>query len=296
MFLPAACYAWLSLAVANQPPSAYPKANLLIEPADLAHSTRADQWVILDARGKGKYQDGHIPGAVVIDPLAWARAFGEGTDQAGWVKRIGALGIDVDSKVVVYDDAQAKDAARIWWILRYWGIKDVRLLNGGWKGWLASNGAIEKKERLPRPVEPKLAARSDQLATKKQLLESLKDRPPQLVDARSRGEYCGTEETAKRNGAIPGAVHLEWSDTLDPKTGRFKSAAELAKLFQAAGIDPAKPAVTYCQSGGRAAVLAFALELMGGKEVRNYYRSWSEWGNAEDTPIVKPVPKSPQLR
>src|SRR5581483_4984154 len=149
--------------------------------------------------------------------------------------------------------------------------------------------AIEKKERLPRPVEPKLAALSDRLATKKQLLESLKDKPPQLVDARSTGEFCGTEETAKRNRAIPDAVHLEWSNTLDAKTGRFKNAEELAKLFKEAGIDPAKPAVTYCQSGGRAAVLAFALELMGGKEVRNYYRSWAEWGNAEDTPIVKPM-------
>jgi thiosulfate/3-mercaptopyruvate sulfurtransferase len=288
MFLPAACCALLSLAAANQKPSTYPKADLLIEPTEIANSTRADLLLILDARGKGKYQDGHIPGAVVVDPVAWARAFGEGTDRSGWTKRMGDLGIDVNTKIVVYDDAQAKDAARIWWILRYWGVKDVRLLNGGWKGWLAINGAIEKKESQPRTTEPKLTALGERLATKKQLLDSLKDKPPQLVDTRSTGEYCGTEETARRNGAIPGAVHLEWSDTLDPRTGRFKSAAELTKLFQEAGIDPAKPAVTYCQSGGRAAVLAFALELMGGKEVRNYYRSWSEWGNAEDTPIVKP--------
>jgi thiosulfate/3-mercaptopyruvate sulfurtransferase len=65
----------------------------------------------------------------------------------------------------------------------------------------------------------------------------------------------------------------------------------LTKLFRDAGIDPARPATTYCQSGGRAAVLAFVVELMGGKEVRNYYRSWSEWGNADDTPIEKPKKK-----
>jgi thiosulfate/3-mercaptopyruvate sulfurtransferase len=110
------------------------------------------------------------------------------------------------------------------------------------------------------------------------------------VDARSAEEYCGTADTAKRNGAIPGAVHLEWSDTVD-KAGRFKSPEELTKLFREAGIDPSRPSITYCQSGGRAAVMAFALELMGGKDVRNYYRSWSEWGNSEDTPVVKPGPK-----
>jgi thiosulfate/3-mercaptopyruvate sulfurtransferase len=99
------------------------------------------------------------------------------------------------------------------------------------------------------------------------------------------------EKKAKRSGAIPGARHLEWSDTLDRKTGKFKTAPELAKLFKEAGVDPKKPAVTYCQSGGRAALLAFVVELMGGKEVRNYYRSWSEWGNDPETPIVKPRPK-----
>jgi thiosulfate/3-mercaptopyruvate sulfurtransferase len=272
-------------------PAANPRTDLLIEPAQLAKAIPTHEFVVLDARGKGKYQDGHIPGAVIVDPVGWARAFGNGDDKDGWTKRIGELGIDTDTRVVVYDDAMAKDAARIWWILRYWGVKDVRLLNGGWKGWAEANSAMEKTPTQPRPVQPKLTPLAERLATKKQLLDQLKDKPPQLVDARSTGEFCGTEETAKRNGAIPGAAHLEWSDTLDPKTGRFKSAEELTKLFKEAGIDPAKPAVTYCQSGGRAAVMAFALELMGGKEVRNYYRSWSEWGNAEDTPIGKPNPK-----
>jgi thiosulfate/3-mercaptopyruvate sulfurtransferase len=92
---------------------------------------------------------------------------------------------------------------------------------------------------------------------------------------------------AKRGGAIPGAKHLEWSDLLDKKTQRFKSPAALSRLFKQAGIDPKKPAVTYCQSGGRASVMAFALELMGAKGVQNYYPGWAEWGNAADTPVEK---------
>src|SRR5262249_32147583 len=111
------------------------------------------------------------------------------------------------------------------------------------------------------------------------------------IDARSEGEYCGETKNAKRGGAIPGAVHLEWSDLIDKKTQKFKSPEELTKLFKDAGIDLKRPTVTYCQSGGRAAVMAFGLELMGARNVRNYYRSWSEWGNDENTPIVKPPSK-----
>ena len=111
------------------------------------------------------------------------------------------------------------------------------------------------------------------------------------MDARSKGEFCGTADTARKNGAIPGAVHLEWTETLDPKTKRFKSPAELLALLAERHIDVNKPAVTYCQSGGRAAAVAFVLELMGGNQVANYYRSWAEWGNAADTPVVQPPAK-----
>jgi thiosulfate/3-mercaptopyruvate sulfurtransferase len=195
--------------------------------------------------------------------------------------------------VVIYDDNQGRDAARIWYILRYWGVKDVRLLNGGYPAWKASNGKTTKDNVTVTTSASDIEKQPGRLTTKDQLLQLLKSQPPQIVDARSDGEYCGTQETAKRNGAIPGAKHLEWSDTIDKKTGKFKSADDLAKLFKEAGIDPSKPAVTYCQSGGRAAVLAFTLELMGGKDVSNYYRSWAEWGNDPDTPIEKPQKSKP---
>src|SRR5206468_2590695 len=130
-----------------------------------------------------------------------------------------------------------------------WGVRDVRLLNGGWGGWVKAGGKIEKGENKPAPVTPNLVAQTGRLATKADVLAALKGKPGQILDARSIGEHCGMVEKAKRSGAIPGAIHLEWSDTLDRKTGRFKSAGELARLFKDAGIDPARPATTYCQSG-----------------------------------------------
>jgi thiosulfate/3-mercaptopyruvate sulfurtransferase len=274
---------------ADKPKPGYARPYLLIEPAELAKPDAAKKFVILDARGKASYRAGHVPGAVHIDAPQWAKAFAKGQDRADWVKRVGSLGIEVNSPVVVYDDAKNNAAARMWWILRFWGVKDVRLLNGGWNGWVASGGRTEKGETKPKPTEPDLKAHPERLATKGQILGGLKEKTPgQLVDTRSTGEYCGEIKTAKRNGTVPGARHLEWTDTMDAKTGRFKTAPQLAKLFADAGIDPSRPATTFCQSGGRASVMAFVLELMGGKPARNYYRSWAEWGNTPETPVVTP--------
>jgi thiosulfate/3-mercaptopyruvate sulfurtransferase len=271
---------------------AYPKPSLLVEPGVLAGAGQAKEFVILDARDRAKYDQGHVPGARWVDHAAWAKAFGDGKDAAGWGMRIGALGVGRESRVVVYDDNRAKDAARIWWILRYWGVEDARLLNGGWTGWTKGGHSTEKREPAAAAVAFAARAMPDRLATKEELLESLTGGKVQIVDARSSGEFCGTEKlTNKRAGAIPGAKHLEWVDLLDKDTQRFKPAPELKKLIDDAGIRLDRPTATHCQSGGRAAVMAFGLELMGAKDVSNYYRSWSEWGNDDATPVETPKAK-----
>ncbi len=208
-------------------------------------------------------------------------------DADAWSKRIGSLGVGADTQVVVYDDNHAKDAARVWWILRYWGVKDVRLLNGGWVGWDKGKHPTDKTDAVIKSSEFKAVAATERMATKDELLKSLSGGKFQIVDARSEGEFCGTDALKnKRAGAIPGSKQLEWIDLLDKDTHRFKSPDELKKLFDAAGVKLDRPTATHCQSGGRAAVMAYGLELMGAKDERNYYKSWSEWGNADDTPVV----------
>jgi thiosulfate/3-mercaptopyruvate sulfurtransferase len=271
--------------------AAYPRGELLIEPTQLAQPDVAKHYVILDARAAAKYKKSHVPNAYWVDHEQWAKAFGTGKDADGWSKRIGGLGIGAKSKVIVYDDNNTKDAARIWWLLRYWGVEDVRLLNGGWVGWQTGKYPTEESERTPVATTFTAKPRADRLATKEQLLDSLKNGKLQIVDARSEKEFCGTEKlTNKRAGAIPGAKQLEWIDLLDQETQRFKPVADLKKLFEEAGIRLDQPTATHCQSGGRAAVMLFGMELMGAKNVSNY-SSWSEWGNAEDTPIVPGKPK-----
>lgn len=282
-------FAPLSVRAADE---AYPKPDLLVEPAALAKPGEAKKLVVLDARSREKYAKDHLPGARWVDHAEWAKGFGEGTDADGWGKRIGQLGIGADSRVVVYDDNHSKDAARVWWILRYWGVEDVRLLNGGWVGWEKGGHPTETAETAPVPVKFVAKARAGRLATKDDLLKSLDGNKVQIVDARSEKEFCGLDKlTNMRAGAIPGAKQLEWIDLLDKDTQRFKGSGDMKKLFDGAGIKLDEPTATHCQSGGRAAVMAFGLELMGAKDVSNYYKSWSEWGNAKDTPVVTPKKK-----
>lgn len=265
----------------------YPNPGLLVEPDGL----ELREFVVLDARPIDAFTAGRVPGARWVDASDWSKGFDQGQDIEGWRRRIGQLGLDRSSKVVVYDDNLTKDAARIWWILRFWGFDDVRLLNGGWKGWQASGRDTEQSPSVqPTPTRPELRPIAERLATKERLLSALDSHDLQIIDSRSEAEFCGEEALKnKRAGAIPGAVHLEWDDLLEPKSGRFLPPDEMSKQFVTAGIDLGRPAATHCQSGGRASVMAFAMELMGAKDVSNYYRSWHEWSNAEDTPVVKGV-------
>jgi thiosulfate/3-mercaptopyruvate sulfurtransferase len=284
----------LAMLTLGQPAAqGYPRPELLIEASELAKPEVATRYRILDTRPAKDWDKAHIPLSVRVDVADWSKKFTKEQDPTTWEKELGSRGMDVDIPVVVTGE-NLQEAARVWWILRYWGIKDVRILNGGWSAWTAGNHPVAKgPDEKPnfRPTQPKLVAAEKRLATLQQVKDSLKDHGLQIVDARSEAEFCGDTKTAKRNGAIPGAINLEWKELVDAKTKKFKSPGELEQLFKKASIDLAKPAVAHCQSGGRSSVMVFAMELMGGADVRNYYRSWAEWGNAEDTPVVIPKKK-----
>ena len=266
----------------------YPNGKIVIEADALVQLVKgdADKIAIFDARGEKDYKAGHVPGAIILPAADWSKAVPD--TPTAWGKRLADLGVTGQTPIVVYARTDVREAARAWWLLKYAGADDVRLLNGGYPAWEKSGGAAETKVNLAKPIAvSKPSGNAARLAEKKDVLDILKDKKAQILDARSDGEFCGSEAKAKHGGHIPGAIPLEWSELLD-KDKKFKSPAELNKLFVEKKIDLDKPAVTYCQSGGRAAVLAFGLELMGAKNVRNYYKSWSEWGNADDTPVEVP--------
>ena len=274
---------------ADPAPAKYARPEILAAAADILKPEQREKLRILDARAAEKYASGHVPGAVNVPLAVWAKAIIEGkADAAFWKAELAAVGVAPGKTAVVYAE-DVRDAAKAWWFLHTAGVSEIRLLNGGWEGYVAAKGEVEKTPAkvTAEPHDWKLAP--ERVATKDDLLKLLKDGNATVVDARSDDEFTGEKLSSKRGGHVPGAAHLEWTDLLDAKTKEFKPAGELAKLIAERKIDISKSCVTYCQGGGRAAVMAFGLRLMGADDVRNYYRSWGEWGNDPDTPVVKPA-------
>jgi thiosulfate/3-mercaptopyruvate sulfurtransferase len=128
---------------------------------------------------------------------------------------------------------------------------------------------------------------AETLATWKEVRAALGRRDAVILDTRTEEEYSGTTVRARRGGAIPGAVHIEWTRNLSP-CGEFKDAAELKRMYRDAGVTPDREVITYCQGGYRAAHSYLALRLLGYPRVRSYVGSWKEWGDREDLPVEVP--------
>lgn len=267
---------------------AKPETSLLIEPAELQSRLSDPRLRILDVRSEDDFASGHIPGAVRVDVAAWKTlALSENGlhDKDAWAEKVGALGIRRETPVVVYGGPMP-ETARVWWTLKYLGVEDAALLNGGWRVWSNENRPVEDTATTVEPVKFEPALQDARLEEIDALKQRIGDEDVAIVDCRSTDEFTGRLALGKRGGHIPGAAHLEWSDLLD-NDGRFKPRAELQAMFLERGIVPGKTAVAHCQSGGRATVNAFALELLGYPDVKVYYQSWQEWSADEDAPVEK---------
>ena len=152
------------------------------------------------------------------------------------------LGISLDSQVVVYGST-LPDTARIWWTLKYLGLQNVTILDGGWKLWIKEKRPTDTVSPTIEAVnfEPKFQA--DRLEEIDSLKKSVRSGKVTVVDARSTDEFTGKEVRGKRGGHIPGAKHLEWKELL-AEDGRFKSPEQLRELFRQRGIQPNQTAVT----------------------------------------------------
>jgi thiosulfate/3-mercaptopyruvate sulfurtransferase len=218
---------------------------MLIEPGDLKKQLNQPGLRILDTRPQADYARGHIPGAVRVDVKAWqelGKKPGGFHDATAWGEKVGQLGIGPASHVVVYG-ATLTDTARVWWTLKYLGLRDVAILNGGWQLWGHQKRPIETTSPTIEPAkfEPKFQA--DRLEEIDSLKKSLRSGAATVVDARSTDEFTGKEVRGKRGGHIPGAKLLEWKELL-ADDGRFKTPEQLRELFRKRGITPEQTAVT----------------------------------------------------
>jgi thiosulfate/3-mercaptopyruvate sulfurtransferase len=244
-----------------------------------------------DARAE--FVAAHIPGAVFFDidgisdhttalphMLPTAAAFAEA---------VGALGIGRDDRVVVYDVRGVVSAARVWWTFRAFGHDRVAVLDGGLRAWMAEGRPTEAGEPSPAPRRFRAALRPELVRDLDAMRANLGSRREQVVDARSRGRFEGTEPEPRsglRGGHIPGSLSLPY-ETLYRPDGTLLPPDGLRAAFDAAGVDLGKPVTTTCGSGITASVLALALHVVGRPDAAVYDGSWTEWGGRNDTPVER---------
>ena len=271
--------------------------HLLISPRELAAAIEADpsaRPLVLDMRAPEAYAAGHVPGALHLD--LWGLSLTD-TDPAplnafSWmIEHVLAIhGVSASTPVVIYDENTGIRSARAFWFFEYFGHPSVRVLDGGFGAWSRAQLPTTRDASPPPKSEWTGSREARTLATWREVKAALSQPNIVILDTRSDGEYCGTTVRAKRGGAIPGAVHIEWTRNLTPE-GEFKPAAELQQMYEGAGVTKDREVITYCQGGYRAAHAYLALRLLGYPQVRNYLGSWKEWGDREDLPLeVKGAP------
>jgi thiosulfate/3-mercaptopyruvate sulfurtransferase len=240
--------------------------------------------------GRDSYMSSHIPGSVFFDINAIADP---DTDlphmlpsPVAFAEAAGALGLDREATIVVYDAHGIYSAPRVWWTLRTMGYEQVFVLDGGLKAWCAAGHPIATVDTVPDAARVAVAFAPDLVVDIADVTDILADGSAQIVDARSAGRFRGEAPEPRaslRSGHMPGALNLPFDTVLNPD-GTLRSEEELKSDF--AHVDLTRPIVTTCGSGVTASVLALALARLGRFDVAVYDGSWTEWGGRSDTAVV----------
>ncbi len=246
--------------------------------------------LILDIRSRDDFVQEHIPGSVWVDAEGWRNKTFEQTgltDKDYWQEALRNAGIKSNSRIVVAGES-LPEISRMWWLLKYFGANHVQVIDGGYAAW--------KKAELPTESgEPKLGETGDiEVAFKPEMIAVVDDLMPEaltegkvrILDNRSTAEFTGARGVGTRTGHVPGSVHLEWTKLLD-EDRKFLPVEEISKLLQEHGVSADEPIVTLCQTGGRSCVAALALEIVGAKQVKNFYRGWGEYAGRLTAPVEK---------
>lgn len=275
----------------------YTHPELLAEPDWLAEHANDPNLRIIDCATVEAYRRAHIPGALQLPAHFYIKEDDPtGSDHGVLVMPpkqfedlMGKLGVGPDTTVVTYDDNNALVASRLWWVLRYYGHTNAKVLNGGWHRWLTEQRPVTFHASKAAPATFTAKPNAAIYATVDLLKQAHADPACQVLDSRTDGEWEGTNNRGnKRSGRVPNAKHLEWLRFVETDDMRkFLPAEQLQALVDEAGFTRDKPIITYCQGGIRAAHAAFVLELLGYQGVRVYDGSMREWANRDDTPLVK---------
>ena len=252
----------------------------------------------VDYDPKANYHLGHIPNTALFD---WKKDINDPLSR-NIISRddctalLQKAGINDDTILVLYGDFNNWFAAFAFWVFKYYGYKDIKLMNGGRKKWLEEDRPISKE--VPNFSKGNFQAAEPDESIRvylDYLRNSVNSQQGTLVDVRSPAEFTGQitappeypTEHAQRGGHIPSAQNIPWGQAVN-EDGTFKSLEDLKKLYEPKGITPDKEVLTYCRIGERSSHTWFVLKyLLGYPNVKNYDGSWTEWGNMINNPIEK---------
>ena len=281
------------------------RGRYIVETDWLAEHLSAPDLVVVDGslhlpntgrNARAEYDDEHIPGALFFDIDDIADADSPLPHMLPstvvFASKMKKMGIGDGTRVIAYDSQGLYSAARVWWMLRTMGHEDVAVLNGGLPKWKAEGHPVTEEATAPktdRHFTPRFnAALVRDVDDVKSAIESGAE---QIVDARSTGRFTGQAAEPReglRSGHMPGAKNVPFTSLLNDD-GALKSIEDMRSVFAAAGVDPARSAMTSCGSGVTAGVVALALALLGNPDAAVYDGSWVEWGDARyGGDVVKP--------
>ena len=272
------------------------RAAVLVDPVALAAELAGDEPpVVLDVRwalgrtdGHDRYLEAHVPGAVFVDlerelaaPPSPARGRHPLPEVAGLEAAARGWGVREERPVVAYDDVGGTSAARAWWLLRWAGVRDVRLLDGGLDAWRAAGLGVEAGAVVPEPGDVVLAPGA--LPTVD--ADAVAEWPGVLLDARAPERFAGeVEPVDPRAGHVPGAVSAPTAGNLGDD-GTFLPAEQLRARYAALGATDGRRVAVYCGSGVTAAHDVAALASVG-VDAALYPGSWSQWSNDPARPVA----------
>ncbi len=272
-----------------------PAVQILVDARWLSEHRGDPNLILVDTRAAANYWAGHLEGARHFDPFAFHHSdtteagLREFRGQFDWI--FSALGVTANSTVLFYENDSGMRATRGAWALDYMGHPGACILDGGLKCAATQNLVTTAIPYAQSNFTGTL--REDLLASRGYIVERLGRPGVQIFDVRSDEEYFGERVRAKHAGAVPGAIHRDWTHNL-AADGRFKPPAQLRDEFQRLGLDPHCEIIPYCQGGYRSANAYIALRVAGYARVRNYLGSWGEWGNRDELPIEHPRRKDQQ--